>query len=185
MARTLPAAFPGRNPETLLSRHPVETSDAVDMIEGLNYAAAHNVPGHWSTEHSVLSAMGSTIWPIVCTDAAYANNDYLIVPITTGLVAGAGDVSILVFVEGVVAVQAFDVRVRVCDDALAVLFTATGSIAVGTPAETNCTVTVAGLDPDTDYVVVVDVKSAVAGGTFTLHRTACWDEDRAIGDLPG
>ena len=188
MARTIPAVFPGRNPAMLPPRAPIETSDAVDVIEGTNYAAAYNVPAHWSTEHSILSRLGVQVspWPIVETSAAgYVT--HLAIPITTGLVAGAGLVSVAVFLEALVSVANFDVRIAVytgADGVGALVGVLTyGVLAVG--AKMNTTIVYDGLDPDTDYRVHVALKATGGGASCTLYRTACWDVDRAVADLPG
>jgi len=185
MARTIPAVFPGRNPAMLPPRAPIETSDAVDVIEGTNYAAAYDVPAHWSTEHSILSRLGVQTWPIVETGfAGYVT--HLAIPITTGLVAGAGLVAVSVFLEALVAGQTFTARMAVytgADGAGALVGTATTVLAIA--AKSQGTITYDGLDPDTDYRIHVALVGAAAGGSCTLYRTACWVVDRAVADLPG
>lgn len=181
MARTVPASFTGRDPAALLPRASIETSDLVDVVQATNYTSAYDVPCHWSTEHSTLDAVGAKQWAIVDTGAAWAN--HLAVLITTGLVAGAGDVSITVFLEALVTLAAFDVRVEVYTLAGALVNSNTGVLAVGAPS--NTTVSVDSLDPDTDYVVIVGVRGAGGGASCTLYRTACYDDDRVAADLPG
>jgi hypothetical protein len=157
----------------------------VDVVEGSNYAAAYDVPGHWSTEHSELSRLGVQTWPIVETSAAgYVT--HLAIPITTGLVASAGAVAIGVFFEGLVVGANFNVRVAVytgADGAGALVGTNAGILAVG--AKSNVTVLYDGLDPDTDYRVHLAMYAVAGGASCTLYRTACWDVDRAVADLPG
>jgi hypothetical protein len=184
VAKTVPATFPGRRPNAIRPRTGIYAELGLELAQGANFVLAERTLVHGSDVYAdgtpgVANESSDVPWLTETTSAAYVTR--IVKPITTGIGAPF-QVAIRCRIEAQKTVGNGFVRMSIYPAAGGAA-ASSATIAVSAVAWTIYDAAAAGLSPETDYLLALELKSA-AGGTVEVWRAEFTEDPYIAAHLP-